>query len=59
MYNSKDSITQMNKEKIKLIVRNMELLVDALKQELNEDEPVEEISTVPFEDSDYDEVFSE
>lgn len=50
----------MNKERIKLIVRNMELLIDALKQELNEDAPIqEEVSTVPFEDDDYDEVFSE
>lgn len=53
-------LNQMNKERIKLIVRNMELLIDALKQELNEDAPIqEEVSTVPFEDDDYDEVFSE
>jgi len=48
----------MNKERVKLIVRNMELLIDALKQELNEDAPVqEEVSTVPYQE-DYDEVFS-
>jgi hypothetical protein len=51
----------MDKEKIKLIVRNMELLVDALKQEISDtktDEPEEEFSAIPYEE-DYDEVFSE
>lgn len=48
----------MDREKIKLIVRNMELLVDALKKELDEPIiPTENVNVVPFED-DYDEVFS-
>jgi hypothetical protein len=49
----------MNKERVKLIVKNMELLVDALKQELNENEVFQESeNVVPFEE-DYDEVFTE
>jgi hypothetical protein len=49
----------MNKEKVKLIVKNMELLVDALKKELDENQSFfEGVNTVPFRE-DYDEVFSE
>ena len=49
----------MDKEKVKLIVKNMELLVDALKKELNEVNSFEEeVMGLPFE-GDYDEVFSE
>lgn len=52
----------MNKERLKLIVRNLELLVDALKDELVEDEKVplnyEEIA--PFIENDDDiEYYSE
>lgn len=32
----------MNKERIKLIIRNMELLLEGLKKELNSDFPSEE-----------------
>jgi hypothetical protein len=51
----------MDKERVKLIVKNMELLVDALKKELNEVDSFveeEEVMGLPFE-GDYDEVFSE
>lgn len=49
----------MDREKIKLIVKNMELLVDALKNELLDDELAPENATVvPYQD-DYDEVFVE
>ena len=49
----------MDKERVKLIVKNMELLVNALKQELNEPNPHEDESVgLPYEE-DYDEVFSE
>ena len=49
----------MDKERVKLIVRNMEMLVDALKKELDEVKPYkEEVMGLPFE-GDYDEVFSE
>ena len=51
----------MDTEKLKLIVRNLELLVHSLKQELNS-APKEVIddensATVPYQE-DYDEVFS-
>jgi hypothetical protein len=50
----------MNKEKLKLIVRNLELLVESLKDELMSDER----STLNYEEiapylDDYDEVFEE
>jgi hypothetical protein len=49
----------MNKERVKLIVKNMELLVDALKKELDEVDSLEDqVIGLPFE-GDYDEVFSE
>jgi hypothetical protein len=50
----------MDREKVRMIVRNMELLVNSLKQEL--EGPPEEISTeedamvTPFTE-DYDEVY--
>jgi hypothetical protein len=51
----------MDTEKLNLIVRNLELLVHSLKQELNsapkEVVDDENATTVPFE-ADYDEVFS-
>jgi hypothetical protein len=49
----------MDKERVKLIVKNMELLIDALKKEIDDDAIFEEGSIVlPYKD-DYDEVFSE
>lgn len=52
----------MDKEKLKLIVRNLELLVDALKSEVYSD--VNAYKAENFDDPveyqyDYDEVFSE
>lgn len=47
---------QMNKERIKLIVKNMELLVQALKEELNENVNSYDES---YKIGDYDEVFEE
>ena len=49
----------MDKEKLKLIVRNLESLVECLKSEINSD-----ISTYKYEEiaphiTDYDEVFYE
>jgi len=51
----------MNKERVSLIVKNLELLVHSLKQELNS-APEEVVSNensviIPY-DEDYDEVFS-
>jgi hypothetical protein len=48
----------MNKDKIKLIIRNMELLVDALKVELLQEKNENNQSSSYFED-DYDEVYTE
>lgn len=46
----------MQKEKIKLIIRNMELLIDALKVELLSDEHQTLSSHV---EDDYDEIYNE
>jgi hypothetical protein len=46
----------MNREKVKLIVKNMELLIQTLKEEL--DEPISTF-TNDYMIDDYDEVFEE
>ena len=48
--------SEMDREKLKLILRNMELLLDSLKVELLSDETYKISDIVPLED-DYDEVF--
>lgn len=48
----------MNKDKIKLILRNMELLLDSLKAEVLTDETYQISDIIPLEE-DYDEVFGE
>lgn len=48
----------MDREKLKLILRNMELLLDNLKVELLSDEIYRVSDIIPLED-DYDEVFEE
>ena len=48
----------MDKDKIKLILRNMELLLDSLKAEVLTDETYQISDIVPLEE-DYDEVFGE
>ena len=48
----------MNKDKIKLILRNMELLLDSLKAEVLTDETYQISDIAPLEE-DYDEVFGE
>ena len=48
----------MNKDKIKLILRNMELLLDSLKAEVLTDETYQISDIIPL-DEDYDEVFGE
>ncbi len=48
----------MNKEKVKLIVRNLELLVQSLKEELEvEDKPDYNYEDITPYIEDYDEVF--
>jgi hypothetical protein len=49
----------MDKEKIKLIIRNMELLLDTLKVDLLSDTSVEKVSEIILEDMDYDEIYYE
>lgn len=50
----------MNKERLKLIVRNLDLLVEQLKLELAEDPPKNyRYDNVIQSISDYDEVFDE
>ena len=47
----------MNRERIKLIIQNMELLISALKEELQESSVIHPIEH--FTHNDYDEVFDE
>lgn len=51
----------MNKDKLKLIVRNLELLVDSLKVEIYSDVDVlvEEYEGMSPPISDYDEIFND
>lgn len=51
----------MNQERVKLIVRNLESLIECLKQELEEPK---EVSRMPYEEiapylEDYDEIYDE
>jgi hypothetical protein len=48
----------MDREKLKLIIRNMELLLDSLKVEILSDETYRVSDIVPLNE-DYDEVFGE
>jgi hypothetical protein len=49
----------MDKEKIKLIVRNLELLVDSLKAELYSDVQAYKFDDIKPKDLDYDEIFED
>jgi hypothetical protein len=49
----------MDKEKIKLIVRNLELLVDSLKAELYSDVQVYKFDDIVPKELDYDEIFED
>jgi hypothetical protein len=49
----------MDKEKIKLIVRNMELLVDSLKSEIYSDVKSYRYDDIKMEELDYEEVFED
>lgn len=62
MYNRKRLIIFMNKERVSLIVKNLELLVHSLKQEINsapEEVVTNENAVITPYDLEYDEVFSE
>ena len=49
----------MDKEKIKLIVRNMELLVDSLKAEIYSDVSSYKFDEIKPREVDYDEIFED
>jgi hypothetical protein len=49
----------MDKEKVKLIVRNLELLVDSLKAELYSDVQTYKFDDIKPKDLDYDEIFED
>jgi hypothetical protein len=51
------SFLTMNKEKLKLIVRNLELLVDSLKAEIYSDVGAYKYEEISNHLTDYDEVF--
>ena len=49
----------MDKEKVKLIVRNMELLVDSLKAEIYSDVSSYKFDDIKPRELDYDEIFED
>lgn len=49
----------MDKEKLKLIVRNLELLVDALKVEIYSDMSAYKYDDIRPRELDYDEIFED
>jgi hypothetical protein len=49
----------MNKEKLKLIVRNLELLVDSLKAEIYSDVGAYKYEEISRHLTDYDEIFED
>ena len=49
----------MDKEKVKLIVRNLELLVDSLKAEIYSDVASYRYDDIKPKDLDYDEIFED
>ena len=49
----------MNKEKLKLIVRNLELLVDSLKAEIYSDVSAYKYEEISNHLTDYDEIYNE
>lgn len=49
----------MDVERVKLIIRNMELLLDSLKAEVYTDMPQYKYDDIKLEEIDYDEVFEE
>jgi hypothetical protein len=58
-YNVVKQQSIMEKERLKLIVRNLELLVDSLKAEVYSDVDAYVSKDVPSRQLDYDEVFED
>ena len=59
MYNTLEMHYSMDKEKLKLIIRNLELLVDSLKAEVYSDVQAYKYDDVKPMHLDYDEVFED
>jgi hypothetical protein len=60
VYNGGRILYKMDRQKLKLIVRNLELLVDSLKDEINSDEnPVLNYEEIAPYLEEYDEVYDE
>ena len=57
MYNNSVRVQRMDKEKLKLIIKNLESLVDCLKSEVYSDVDSYKIDPQDLTISDYDEVF--
>ena len=59
-YNDIEVIWYMEKERVNLIIRNLELLLDSLKAEVNSDRD-DKVDYNPYSEyiEDYDEVFEE
>jgi hypothetical protein len=49
----------MDKDKLKLIIRNMELLLDSLKAEIYSDTPSYRYDDIKPKELDYDEIFED
>jgi len=49
----------MDKEKVKLIVRNLELLIESLKKEISFDDEFKKFEISNFPTNDYDEIFED
>jgi hypothetical protein len=59
MYNDTRHTMGMNKERLKLIVRNLDLLIQSLKEELEDIPEVSYESTSSYIEDDVDEYYTE
>jgi hypothetical protein len=56
---TEDSSISMDNDRLKLIVRNLELLVDSLKAEIYSDSAVYRYDDIKPRELDYDEIFED
>lgn len=54
-----DNDKKMDRDKLKLIVRNLELLVDSLKSEIYPDTPAYKFDDINLNELDYDEIYED
>ena len=62
MYNFKVNLDNMNKDKLKIIIKNLELLIESLKEEVYADVSAYNYSQIPSrigDVDDYDEIFED